>query len=175
MSSYLNIYLKPKVKEGEEPKEPMSLMNFSRCNEIYSVMIDELNIAFIGIGENERNYTDITEEGINIVINSIKESIKTTKRNYERYLKSREKNRQSIIDLFSKSISQSEDRDTINELYEAFSDKLREISDDEHFEEDDDGYLNDLEYALNVAKSLKLIIVNLKYNPDFCGMCANFD
>lgn len=175
MSSYLNIYLKPKVKEGEDPKEPMYLMTFSRCNEIYSFMIDELNITFIGTGENEKNYTDITNEDINIVINSIKESIKTAERNNESYLKLKEEKRQSIIDLFSKSISQSEDRDTMEELYEIFSDKLREISDDANFEEDDNEYLNDLEYALTVAKTLQLIIINLEYNPDFCGMCANFD
>ena len=82
------------------------------------------------------NYTDITSEDINSVINSIKENIKTAKRNHERYLKSREKDRQSVIDLFSKSISQAEDRDTIDELYEAFSNKLREISDNTDFEED---------------------------------------
>ena len=175
MSSYLNIYLKPAVKEGECSKEPMHLMSFSRCNDIYSVMIDELNIAFIDNDENETNYTDITDEDINKVINSIKESIKTAKRNHEHYLKSQEKDRQSVIDLFSKSISQAEDRDTIDELYEAFSDKLREISDNTDFEEEDNEYLDDLEYALTVAESLQLIIINLKYNSDFCGMCANFD
>ena len=175
MSSYLNIYLKPTVKEGENPKEPMYLMSFSRCNEIYSIMIDELNITFIGNDENETNYTDITNDDINGVINNIKESIKTAKRNHEHYLKAWDKNRQSVIDLFSKSISQAEDRDTIDELYEAFSDKLREIGDKTDFEEADNEYLDDLEYALTVAKSLQLIIINLKYNSDFCGMCANFD
>ena len=153
----------------------MYLMNFSRCNEIYSFMIDELNITFIGTGENEKNYTDITNEDINIVINSIKESIKNAERNNESYLKLKEEKRQSIIDLFSKSISQSEDRDTMEELYEIFSDKLREISDDANFEEDDNEYLNDLEYALTAAKTLQLIIMNVEYNPDFCGLCANFD
>ena len=175
MSSYLNIYLKPTVKEGENPKEPMYLMSFSRCNEIYSIMTDELNITFIGIDKNETNYTDITIEDINSVINSIKENIKTSKRNHERYLKSLEKDRQSVIDLFSKSISQAEDRDKIDELYEAFSDKLGEISDNTDFEEEDNEYFDDLEYALTVAESLQLIIINLKYNSDFCGMCANFD
>ena len=175
MSSYLNIYLKPTVKEGENPKEPMYLMSFSRCNEIYSIMNDELNITFIGNAENETNYTDISSEDINSVINSIKENIKTSKRNHERYLKSLEKDRQSVIDLFSKSISQAEDRDTIDELYEAFSDKLREISDNTDFEEEDNEYLDGLEYALTVAETLQLIIINLKYNSDFCGMCANFD
>lgn len=175
MSSYLNIYLKPTVKEGENSKEPMYLMSFSRCNEIYSIMNDELNIAFIGNDENKTNYTDITSEDINSVINSIKENIKTAKRNHEHYLKSREKDRQSVIDLFSKSISQAEDRDTIDELYEAFSDKLREISDNTDFEEEDNEYLDDLEYALTVAESLQLISINLKYNSDFCGICANFD
>ena len=175
MSSYLNIYLKPTVKEGENSKKPMYLMSFSRCNEIYSIMMDELNITFIGNDENETNYTDITNDDINGVINSIKESIKTAKRNHEHYLKAWDKNRQSVIDLFSKSISQAEDRDTIDELYEAFSDKLREIGDKTDFEEADNEYLDDLEYALTVAKSLQLIIINLKYNADFCGMCANFD
>ena len=175
MSSYLNIYLKPTVKEGENPKEPMYLMSFSRCNEIYSIMIDELNITFIGNDENETNYTDITNEDINGVINSIKESIKTAKQSHERYLKAREKDRQSVIDLFSKSISQAEDRSTIDELYEAFSDKLRDISNNADFEEEDNEYIDDLEYALTVSESLQLIIINLKYNSDFCGMCANFD
>lgn len=175
MSSYLNIYLKPTVKEGENSKEPMYLMSFSRCNEIYSIMTDELNITFIGNDKNETNYTDITNEDINGVISSIKESIKTAKRNHERCLKSLEKDRQSVIDLFSKSISQAEDRDTIDELYEAFSDKLREISDNTDFEEEDNEYFDDLEYALTVAESLQLIIINLQYNSDFCGMCANFD
>ena len=175
MSSYLNIYLKPTVKEGENPKEPMYLMSFSRSNEIYSIMTDELNITFIGIDKNETNYTDITIEDINSVINSIKENIKTAKRNHERYLKSRKKDLQSIIDLFSKSISQAEDRHTIDELYEAFSDKLRKISDNTDFEEEDNEYFDDLEYALTVAESLQLIIINLQYNSDFCGMCANFD
>ena len=175
MSSYLNIYLKPTVKEGENPKEPMYLMSFSRCNEIYSIMNDELNITFIGNDENETNYTDITSEDINSVINSIKENIKTAKRNHERYVESRGKDRQSAIDLFSKSISQAEDRNTINELYEVFSDKLREISDNTDFEEEDNEYFDYLEYALTVAESLQLIIINFKYNSDFCGMCANFD
>ena len=175
MSSYLNIYLKPTVKEGENSTKPMYLMSFSRCNEIYSIMIDELNITFIGNNENETNYTDITIEDINSVINSIKENIKTAKRNHEHYLKSCEKDRQSVIDLFSKSISQAEDRGTIDELCDAFSDKLREISNNTDFEEEDNEYFDDLEYALTVAESLQLIIINLQYNSDFCGMCANFD
>ena len=64
MSSYLNIYLKPTIKEGENPKEPMYLMCFSRCNEIYSIMIDELNITFI----DKRKYIKYNNNILNIYV-----------------------------------------------------------------------------------------------------------
>ena len=60
----------------------------------------------------------------------------------------------------------SQYKDTIDELYEAFSDKLREISDNTDFEEEDNEYLDGLEYALTVAESLQLIIIHLQYTTN---------
>lgn len=68
MSSYLNIYLKPKGKE-----DMLLLDSFSRNTTIYSTF-QEINPAFIGNGE-EYNYSKVTIEDLDYLINDIRSDI----------------------------------------------------------------------------------------------------
>lgn len=71
MSSYLNFYLKPKTQNEEQPKY-LNLMSFSRNNEVYQVVNDEINPYYAG---DEDKYTKILTEDMDRMLRSFRKEI----------------------------------------------------------------------------------------------------
>lgn len=71
MSSYLNIYLLPKKSEEIPNPKPLLLSSWSRASDLYGIIVDELNPAYIGNGD-EPNYSDLTKEGLKRCIESVR-------------------------------------------------------------------------------------------------------
>ena len=76
MSSYMNFYLVPKKKDWmtEEPK-PLLFNSYSRGNEVYQSIYEELNPVWYGNGDTPA-YTEITADDIQKVIKATKEHLK---------------------------------------------------------------------------------------------------
>lgn len=76
MSQYLNIYLAPRKKEGEEqPKKPMYFTAFSRSTDVYDELTDVKPFAYYN---NEEDFSDLTTEDIRAAIGSVNEQIERT-------------------------------------------------------------------------------------------------
>lgn len=73
MSSYLNIYLQRKKKEGEEKGERLLLCSISRVNNIYSIFYENN----IGKPVDDR-FHEFTAEDLDPVIDDLTERISTT-------------------------------------------------------------------------------------------------
>lgn len=67
MSSYLNIYLEKKKKEGEEKGERLLLCSISRVNEIYNVFYDH----GLGSQREEDGMHEFTSNDISSVIDDV--------------------------------------------------------------------------------------------------------
>lgn len=92
MSSYLTFYLVPKktrtkynddgtTEEIEITKgEPLALLSYSRNSNIYRVIKEELNPAYIGMEEPQ--YSELTIEDMNKVIRCYQEDIEKSERIY---------------------------------------------------------------------------------------------
>lgn len=72
MSSYLEIYLQKKKKEGEEKGERLLLCSISRADEMYSIFRDN-NIGFV----TEDNLHEFTSDEFNSLINELTERMST--------------------------------------------------------------------------------------------------
>lgn len=72
MSSYLEIYLQKKKREGEEKGERLLLCSISRADEMYSIFRDN-NIGFV----TEDNLHEFTSDEFNSLINELTERIST--------------------------------------------------------------------------------------------------
>lgn len=85
MSSYLNFYLVPKKKEGqeEEPK-PLLFQSWSRNTSVYQAFDENLNIVYTG---NEKVYTEITPSKVKGVIEYIEEDLKKVKKRLKETIK----------------------------------------------------------------------------------------
>lgn len=85
MSSYLNFYLVPKKKEGqeEEPK-PLLFQSWSRNTSVYQAFDENLNIVYTG---NEKAYTEITPSKVKGVIEYIEEDLKKVKKRLKETIK----------------------------------------------------------------------------------------
>lgn len=81
MSSYLNFYLVPKEREGDtiEPK-PMRFVSYSRANEIYQRFRD---IGVVWCGSESDQYTKITSEDCERVVDDIKDDITRAEKRVE--------------------------------------------------------------------------------------------
>lgn len=97
MSSYLTIYLVPK---GDESK-PISLISYSRNNEVYQYFNDTINPAYIGVDENVTNYTELTEARIKAVISELKSDIDKAKKRVAEYEKHAAGKTEIIEDILS--------------------------------------------------------------------------
>ena len=76
MSSYLTIYLQPKQEGAEPVKEPMPLLAYSRSNDVYQIMRDELSIAYV---DDKRPYSNISCADIHGVVKTQRDEIKRVK------------------------------------------------------------------------------------------------
>jgi len=80
MSSYLNIYLQKKKKDGEEQGERLLLCSISRANEIYGLFYDN-QVGRITDDERLHEFTCADIDSLNIDIDEAVE--RTTSRIYE--------------------------------------------------------------------------------------------
>lgn len=82
MSSYLNFYLVPKKKEGqEEGSKPLLFQSWSRNTGVYQAFDENLAIVYVG---NEEAYTEITPSKVKDVIKCIEEDLKKVKKRLKR-------------------------------------------------------------------------------------------
>lgn len=79
MSSYLTFYIVPK-----EGSKPISLLSYSRSNEIYQYVNDAINPTYAGL-EGEIQYTELTKECISRVIEDLESDIKQAKARVSEY------------------------------------------------------------------------------------------
>ena len=82
MSSYLTFYLLPKAEDSK----PLDLISYSRSTGVYQYFNDNLNVAYIGNGE-ETQYTELTVDDVNLVIEDLKKDINKTKNKVLEYEK----------------------------------------------------------------------------------------
>lgn len=80
MSSYLTFYLVPK-KDKTSTKEPLGFLTYSRNSSIYQAFNDNINIAYIG-NSNESNYTELTKDLVNSVVNAVKNDYDETQKSF---------------------------------------------------------------------------------------------
>ena len=104
MSSYLTFYIVPK----EEGSKPISLMSYSRNNEIYQYFNDSLSISYTGNGD-EINYTDFTVSHVDKVIDDLKCDIDKSKTRLQEY----EKHASGNLEIIEEILNQ---KDYLNDL-----------------------------------------------------------
>ena len=83
MSSYLTFYLVPK-KEISEKQEPLKLLSVSRNSDIYRAYYENTSIAYI---DSENQYTELTKEISNHVLNALKSELIDAKKKSELKIK----------------------------------------------------------------------------------------
>lgn len=122
MSSYLNLYLLPKKKEGDtvEPK-PLLLYSWSRNTNIYSTFYEELNPVFIGNGE-EPLYTEVSAQDLNEVVNTLSDDATEYENRIENTFEAYQKIPNLSKDIISEYIEDyTSSKEYINELRETCS------------------------------------------------------
>ena len=81
MSSYLTFYLKPRVEEHK----PITLISYSRNSEVYKYFSDNINPVYIGLEETQ--YTELTKDKVNRVIEDLKYDISNSQKRLLEYEK----------------------------------------------------------------------------------------
>lgn len=109
MSCYLNIYLVPKSKEGQESK-PIFLTQYSRNTDIYSAITENMVVPYV---MDKDVYADLTPSIMQEVKHDVEKSISTMKNRTDTLYKMLEKNYNEDL---KDDIVQSED--FIKELQE---------------------------------------------------------
>ena len=104
MSSYLTFYIVPK----EEGSKPISLISYSRNNEVYQYFNDSIRPAYVGNGD-EINYTELTVSHVDKVIEDLKCDIDKSKARLYEY----EKYASGNLEIIEEIINQ---KDYINDL-----------------------------------------------------------
>lgn len=102
MSSHLTFYIVPKRKLNKEEKKYISLVAYSRSSDIYQYFYENINPAFEGYGVTKDNYTILTKENINLVINDFNHDIQKAQNRlieYEKYAKDNVDYINEIIEL----------------------------------------------------------------------------
>ena len=82
MSSYLTFYVVPKA----EGSKPLALVSYTRSSAIYRCFNETLNVAYIGMGD-EPQYTELTINKVNEVIEDMKNDISKYQENISEYQK----------------------------------------------------------------------------------------
>lgn len=113
MSSYLNIYIKAKGND-----KPIEIVSWSRSDDIYSAIDDVINIPWSG---EELQYTELTVERINKVIEELKLDIDKADKRIIEY----EKHANGNADLIEDILSQKEYREGLDDVLK----RIRFLSD----------------------------------------------
>lgn len=143
MSSYLNFYLVPKKKEGqeEEPK-PLLFQSWSRNSNVYQAFDENFSIVYVG---NKEAYTDITPSIVKDVIMCIEEDLEKVKKRLK-----------EKVNLFKEvSISSLE-------IYENYQDDYLSTKE----------YIEDLEEQIADLRGILTWVSDLEYT-DFEKVLAN--
>lgn len=98
MSGYLNFYIVPK----EENSKPISLISYSRNNDVYSYFNESLNPAYIGTEETQ--YTELNISKIDLVLDDINSDINSINNRLLEY----EKHANGNIEVIEEILSQKE-------------------------------------------------------------------
>lgn len=99
MSSYLTFYIVPK----DENSKPVSLISYSRNNQVYQYFNDTIHPAYIGM-EGETQYTELTLEKINEVISELNQDLIKVRKRLEEY----EKHASGNMDIIEEILNQKE-------------------------------------------------------------------
>ena len=143
MSSYLNFYLVPKKKEGqeEEPK-PLLFQSWSRNSNVYQAFDESFSIVYVG---NKEAYTDITPSIVKDVIRCVEEDLEKVKKRLK-----------EKVNLFKEvSISSLE-------IYENYQDDYLSTKE----------YIEDLEEQIADLRGILTWVSDLEYT-DFDKVLAN--
>lgn len=98
MSGYLNFYIVPK----EENSKPISLISYSRNNNVYNYFNENLNPAYIGIKEIQ--YTELNISKIDLVLDDINSDINSINNRLLEY----EKHANGNIEIIEEILNQKE-------------------------------------------------------------------
>lgn len=98
MSSYLNFYIVPK----EENSKPISLISYSRNNDVYDYFNENLNPAYVGTKETQ--YTELNISKINLVLDDINSDINSINNRLLEY----EKHTNGNIEVIEEILNQKE-------------------------------------------------------------------
>lgn len=117
MSSYLNIYIKPKKTDSE----PILFKSYTRSSNIYQYFYENMHPTFIGMEETQ--YTEITYDKISDVYNELSWDIKKLKRRIEEYEKNAAGNSEIIEEVINLKEYLEELEDTMH-IIEFFKDTV---------------------------------------------------
>lgn len=98
MSSYLNIYLVPERKDKKEKKQYLLLSSYSRSSDIYEAFYENINPIYSG---NEDKYTTLTKVNIQVILDDLNKSIKSTQERLNLYDKYAKENPDYIQEIMS--------------------------------------------------------------------------
>lgn len=118
MSSYLNIYVLPKIKEGQESKK-MLLMSVSRANPLYQAINEAGSFyAYTNIGENaEEQFYELTSELINSICQDSIQDIQIAEKRLNEFEKYATGNMEIIQEIISTKDYLNELNQTYNQLH----------------------------------------------------------
>lgn len=121
MSSYLNIYVQSKMKDGQKSKK-MLLMSVSRANPLYQAINEAGSFyAYNSIGENtEEQFYELTSELVNSICQDSNMEIQIAEKRLHEYEKYAAGNMEIIQEIIST-------KDYLNELNQTYN-QLRFIS-----------------------------------------------
>ena len=117
MSSYLNIYVLPKINDGQEPKK-MLLYSVSRSSDLYQAINDAGSFyAYTSIGENaEEQFYELTSDLISLICQDSNEEIQVMEKRLNEYEKHAAGNSEIIQEIISTKEYLEELKETYNQL-----------------------------------------------------------
>lgn len=117
MSSYLNIYVLPKINDGQEPKK-MLLYSVSRSSDLYQAINEAGSFyAYTSISENaEEHFYELTSNLLSALCQNSNEEIQVVEKRLNEYEKHAAGNSEIIQDIISTKEYLEELKGTYNEL-----------------------------------------------------------
>ena len=83
MSSYLTFYLVPKA----EGSKPLGLISYTRSSNVYQYFNDNLHVKYITNSEGETQYTELTTDMVDEVLDDLKNDISKAEKRILEYEK----------------------------------------------------------------------------------------
>lgn len=117
MSSYLNIYVQPKMKDGKESKK-LLLMSVSRSHPLYQAIDEQGSFyAYTSIGENaEEHFYELSSDLISSICQDSNAEIQITEKRLNEYKKYAGGNLEIIQEIISTKDYLDELKETYNQL-----------------------------------------------------------